>query len=128
MIFGPLCILGANLRFNMTLRYRLAIALCLVGTHVAHAQTSFPMITHVHPVAVQRGKSTEVTVEAQTNFGQAYKTLIHGTGVTAEVVPPSEPKKGVDPKTALTRSVKLKVTVAADAALGVREFRIASNL
>ena len=36
--------------------------LLLVLAVPAAAQTSYPMITHVTPVAVQRGKSTEVLV------------------------------------------------------------------
>lgn len=104
----------------------LAISFSFSG--IAQAQTSFPMITHVHPVALERGKTTEVTVEAQTNFGQAYKALFDAPGISAEIVPPPEPKKGVDPKTAPTRSIKLKITVAANAPLGMREFRVASNL
>ncbi len=92
------------------------------------AQTSFPMITHCTPVAVQRGTTTEITVSGQKNFAKAYKVLIEGTGVTAEVVQPKlDPKKPVDPK-AEVRSVDLKVAVAADAPLGVREFRIATEL
>ncbi len=95
------------------------------------AQTSFPMVTHVSPVAVQRGTTAEVTVECRTSsLAGAYKVLLEGTGVTAEVIPGKEPPKAADPKTpaALVLSCKLKVTVAPDAATGVREFRIASAL
>lgn len=85
------------------------------------AQTSFPMITHVTPVAVQRGRTAEVTVEGQMDFRGAYAVLVRGRGVTAEVQEVPSPKPPV-------RSVKLKVTVAADAPLGVREFRIVTSL
>src|SRR5436305_1642718 len=37
----------------------------------APAQTSFPMVTHCTPVAVQRGTTAEVTVEGQMNFAGA---------------------------------------------------------
>src|SRR6059058_2394439 len=84
----------------------------------AAAQTSYPMITHTTPVAVQRGKTTEVTVEGQMNFFGAYKALFAGLGVSAEVVPAPPPKAaGERPQ---VRSVKLKLTVAADAPPGVR--------
>ncbi len=92
----------------------------------ALAQTSFPMITHCTPTAVQRGSTAEVEVAGQMNFAGAYKVLVEGAGVTAEVVPPKGGKPA-DPK-AVVRSVKLKVTVTPDAPLGVREFRIASTL
>ena len=105
------------------------------------AQTSYPMITHTVPVAVQRGKTTEVTVEGQMDFSGVYKALFEGNGITAEILPASAPKPEpkTPPKSAKTdpkkppkktppRSVKLKLTVAADATLGVREFRLASAL
>ncbi len=100
---------------------------CILATASAvRAQTSYPMITHCHPVAVQRGKITEVVVEGQMNFSGAYQALFEGAGVLAEVVQPSI-AKSPDPK-AIVRSVKLKIAVASDAALGVREFRLASVL
>jgi hypothetical protein len=85
------------------------------------------MITHTSPVAVQRDKTTEVTVEGQMNFLDTYKALFEGTGITAEIVP-TPPPKATPPQKPLVRSVKLKLTVAADARLGVREFRLASAL
>jgi hypothetical protein len=100
-------------------------SLVLFALAVGHAaaQTSYPMITHTTPVAVQRGKTTEVTVDGQMNFRGAYKVLVGGSGITAEVVPP---RPGATP--AQVRSVKLKLNVAGDAAPGVREFRIATSL
>src|SRR5437016_4261069 len=103
----------------MTRRLSLiALALCLGGE--VSAQTSYPMITHVTPVAVQRGMTTEVTVDGQMNFFGAYLALFEGTGVKAEIVgaTPPRPAAGAAP---LVRNVKLKLTVAADAAPGVRE-------
>src|SRR3954471_15154563 len=108
---------------------RAFLALLLLPS-AAVGQTSFPMVTHVTPVAVRRGTSAEVTVECRTSsLAGAYKVLVEGTGVTAEVVGAKEAPK-FDPKAppATATSCKLKVTVAADAALGVREFRIASVL
>ena len=111
---------------------RVVIALvCAAGfAPRAAAQTSFPMVTHVSPVAVQRGTTAEVTVECRTSsLAGAYKVLTEGTGVSAEVVPLKDAPKA-DPKAPVPNvpSCKLKVTVAAGAALGVREFRIASAL
>jgi hypothetical protein len=105
----------------MTIRIHHLVAPLLVAGASSFAQTSFPMITHCTPVAVQRGATTEVTVEGQMNFAGVYKLLAEGKGISAEVV--------ADKKApATTRAVKLKVNVAADAALGVREFRLASSL
>jgi hypothetical protein len=85
------------------------------------------MITHTTPVAVQRGKTTEVVVSGQQNFLRVYKALFEGSGVTAEIVPQAPPK-AVAPQRPLVRSVKLKLTVAPNAALGPRDFRLASTL
>jgi hypothetical protein len=111
------------------MRVAFAAVLLLVVPAVAAAQTSFPMVTHVTPVAVQRGTTAEVTVECRTSsLANAYKVMFEGQGVSAEVVSPKEPPK-VDPKSPVPAlaSLKLKVTVAADAHPGVREFRIATK-
>ena len=79
------------------------------------------MITHVLPVAVQRGKKTVVVVSGQQNFAGVYKALFEGEGVSARVIPSAK-------KTPLVRSVTLELTVEANAAPGVREFRLASSL
>jgi hypothetical protein len=113
------------------MRNAIAFACVTVFAPVAAAQTSFPMVTHVTPVAVQRGTTAEVTVECRTSsLAGAYKVLMEGTGVTAEVVTEKEPPQPVDPKSPrlIVKSCALKITVAADAAVGVREFRIASSL
>src|SRR5262245_24416263 len=111
------------------MRPALAVLLVCLVPAVAAAQTSFPMVTHVTPGAVQRGTTTEADVACRTStlFG-AYKVLVEGDGVTAEVVPAKDAKTADKPPFPVVASSKLKVTVAADAALGVREFRIATQL
>jgi hypothetical protein len=106
------------------MRYLLAL---LISAPALSAQTSFPMITHTHPVAVQRGKAAEVTVEGQMNFYGAYKVLFEGDGLVAEIVPQKTPPP-MPPQPPQLRNTKLKLTAAADAPLGVREFRIATEL
>jgi hypothetical protein len=100
----------------------LVVLVLLAATGPMSAQTSFPMITHAYPVAVQRGTITEIAGEGQMNFAGAYKVLFEGTGVTAEATSPL-PLPG-----AVIKGVNMKVTVAKDAPLGVREFRIATSL
>jgi hypothetical protein len=111
--------------------------LLFICTTPAIAQTSYPMITHVTPVAVQRGKTTDVTVEGQMDFAGVNRVLFEGTGASAEVVEqakkPEEAKKSATAKKSKgappgTRNVRLRVTVAADAPTGVREFRVAGPL
>jgi hypothetical protein len=87
----------------------------------AGGQTSYPMITHVLPVAVERGKKSVVVVSGQQNFAGVYKALFEGNGITAKVVKPAK-------EAAVVRAVTLEVTVAADVLPGVREFRLASSL
>lgn len=85
------------------------------------AQTSFPMVTHTVPTAVQTGTTAEVSVEGLMNFAGAYKVLFREPGLSAEVIPAKDPK-------AATRSVKLKLTASADARPGVHDFRLATAL
>ena len=112
------------------MRLAFSMLALLLATAFASAQNSFPMLTHVTPVAVQRGSTSEVSVECRTStLHGAYKVLIGGTGVSAEIVPAKDAKPP-DPKAAtpVVAALKLKITVAADAAQGVREFRIASTV
>ncbi|HZP82343.1 MAG TPA: hypothetical protein VFB21_11950, partial [Chthonomonadaceae bacterium] len=110
-------------------------SVCVVGlARPAAAQTSFVMLGSTFPTGVQRGKTTEVTVRAGGNGGAnlygAYKALFEGEGVQAEIVPPEKGWPAKDPKKPWdlpgVGEVKMKVTVAADAPLGVREFRVAT--
>jgi hypothetical protein len=90
------------------------------------------MLGCVYPVTVQRGKTSTVTVYASGNGGSnvygAYKALIEGGGMHAEVVPPEKGWPARDPKAPDTvpgvDHVDLRVTVDADAAPGVRELRL----
>jgi hypothetical protein len=95
----------------------------------ASAQTSFPMLNSVFPCGLERGKSVELTLSGLHNYHGAYRVLVQGTGVTAEVVPPAGGWPAADAKTGVVptlNEVKLKVTAAPDAALGIREFRVAT--
>jgi hypothetical protein len=104
----------------------LPLLILLAAVAPLRAQTSYPMITHVTPVAVQRGTTTAVTVEGQMNFAGVHTLLVEGKGVSGDVVAAPPAKSGATP--AVVKSVKLKLNIAADADLGVREFRLASTL
>jgi hypothetical protein len=113
------------------MRVPIAALIVALSPLVSFAQTSFPMVTFVNPVAVQRGTTAEVTVQCQaSSLAGAYRVLVEGGGVSIEVLPVQETKKAAaDPKSPVpvVPSVKLKVTVAADAQLGPREFRVAAR-
>lgn len=107
---------------------RLAILLLFLGlVGVLPAQTSYPMITHVTPVAVQRGKTVELTIEGQQNFWGTTAIVFEGTGLKGE---PSEAVKPLPAGTTqpVVKSTKCKITVAPDALPGLREFRVISRL
>ncbi len=106
----------------MLRRFLLPAMLLLAGR--VSAQTSYPMITHASPVALQRGTTTEVTVSGQMNFAGIYKALFDGIGLSAVELPPAPAASAK----AAVKSLKLKIKVDADAALGVRDFRLASTL
>jgi hypothetical protein len=105
------------------MRNFVAFTLLFLGLCPLAAQTSYPMISHSIPVAVQRGTSAEVTVEGKMNFFGASKVFVEGTGVTAEVVDKAPPRPAGSPVPQVGK-VKLRVTAAPDALPGVREFRI----
>ena len=96
-------------------------ALLLFATQ-AGAETPYPEITYILPNAVQRGTTSEVTVvarQARRGFETASQVFFGGTGLRAEVLPRDE-------KAPLERR-KLRVTVAPDATLGLREVRVATG-
>ena len=109
-------------------------ALFLMPMEQAQAQTPFPMVAGAYPVGVQRGKTTDITVYAGgtggANLYGAYKAMVQGVGVKADVVPPEKGWPAKDPKTPWAlpgiTEIKLRVTIAPDAPLGVREFRVAT--
>ncbi|MFO0966859.1 MAG: PPC domain-containing protein [Gemmataceae bacterium] len=106
---------------------RLAFLLVASLASPVVGQTSFPMITHANPVALQRGQTTEIEVIGQQNFFGAYEAIFDGKGIKAQIVPQKEPP-ATPPAKPVVKSVKLKVTVDKDAAPGVRDFRIATSL
>src|SRR5262245_8738502 len=67
---------------------RFAAVLLLFVASTARADTSYPMIMAVRPVAVQAGKTGECEFESRYNLHGAYKVLVTGSGVVGEVDPP----------------------------------------
>lgn len=92
------------------------------------AETSYPMLMSLHPVAAQVGVTSEHEVQARYNLYGAYQVFVTGTGVTAEVIE-QELKPGEKPpeKKPVLATIKLRFTVAPDALPGVREFRVATS-
>lgn len=117
--------------FNANVLCRFLLFLCILSSAAsqqADAQTSYPMLMSLKPVAIQVGTSSECELQSRYTMAGAYQVFVSGTGVKAEVVPPEAPKDppkpGEKPKD-LTK-LKVKFTVAADALPGVRELRLAT--
>lgn len=88
------------------------------------AQTAYPMLMSLRPVAIQAGSSAEITVSSRYSLAGAYQTLISGEGVTAEIVP-VEPKEGEAAKKPLEK-MKIRVAAEAESLPGVRDLRMAT--
>lgn len=89
------------------------------------ADTFYPMLMSISPVAVQAGAVAECEAHARYNLHGAYKVFVTGTGVVGEVDPPKIDPKQPAAKTAVDK-LKIRFKAAADALPGVREVRIAT--
>ncbi len=125
------------------LRFRsatLVVGLCTLGTmligteRIVQAQTAYPMLMAIKPVAAQVGQASEHQVFARYSLDGAYQVLVSGSGVTGEVIPEPKDEKPADgkksdekkkPKKA-PEELKVRFTVSADALPGVRDVRIAT--
>ncbi|MCA9177021.1 MAG: hypothetical protein KDB14_21175 [Planctomycetales bacterium] len=87
----------------------------------AAAQTSYPMLMSLHPVAAQTGATTEHTLESRYSMFGATAVVVTGEGVTGEIVHPPIKEGAPEPN---LQSISIKFTVAEDALPGVRDFRI----
>jgi hypothetical protein len=114
----------------MIRRFALIAGLGLgLAARAAQAQTSYPMLMSVHPVAAQAGQTSEHVVQARYSLEGATQVLVTGEGVTGEIVSEEtkdgdEAKKDDKGKKKSTESLTVRFTVAPDAMPGVRDFRI----
>jgi hypothetical protein len=102
-----------------------SVVLLLAAASPAFADTNYPMVMAINPVAAQVGQTSECEIVARYSLYGAYKVLVTGTGVTGEIEPPP-PKEGEKPpaKKPVVERLKVRFKVAADAMLGVRDVRI----
>ncbi|MCA9121564.1 MAG: PPC domain-containing protein [Planctomycetaceae bacterium] len=94
--------------------------LLLLIADVATAQTSYPMLMSLKPVAAQVGQISEHTLKSRYTMLGAYDVIVTGEGVKGEIIPP-EIKEGEKPN---LQEIKIRFDVASDALPGVRDFRI----
>ena len=91
---------------------------CL-GVLRAGAQTSYPMLISLTPLACRRGETTEVRVTGRFNLQGAFSVYADAPGVSGEVIPPAEADRAK-----ATDQASMKLTVAGDARPGPAEIRI----
>ncbi|HIF35032.1 MAG TPA: hypothetical protein EYQ75_25925 [Planctomycetaceae bacterium] len=107
-------------------RFSLLFAtLVLALTTRAASQTSYPMLMSLQPAAAETGVSSEHTITSRYSMYGADQVIVTGEGVLGEIIHP-EIKEGEKEKPPNLQSIKVRFTVAADAAPGVRDFRIAT--
>ncbi|MBC8351735.1 MAG: PPC domain-containing protein [Planctomycetes bacterium] len=103
---------------------RAPILFVLVAISVANeravAQTSYPMLMSLKPVAAHVGNSSEHTLKSRYTMLGTYDVIVTGEGVTGEIIHP-EVKEGEKPN---LQEIKIRFNVASDAQPGVRDFRI----
>lgn len=106
---------------------RVALIVSLLSTLCvsANAQTSYPMLMSLKPVAAQVGATSEHTVSSRYSMYGAYDVIVTGKGVTGEIVPSDAKPDDKGNKPSLTK-IKVRFHIAADAEPGVRDFRIAT--
>jgi hypothetical protein len=106
---------------NATLAlFLMPFAFC-VGS-AGRADTFFPMVMSVSPVAVQTGQTSECEITARYSVHGAYRVLVTGTGVTGTAESAAAPKGKRPP----VNKIKVRFTVAPDALPGVRDVRLAT--
>lgn len=98
-------------------------SLCLIPLDSARAQTAYPMLMSAKPVAAVRGAKSELTLRSRYSMYGAYRVLVSGTDVQAEVVPHAVADGRKIPT--LT-DLRIRLDVAPQAATGVRDIRVAT--
>ncbi len=97
---------------------------CLGLVANLRAQTAYPMLMSISPVAAQAGAASEHTFRSRYSMEGAYQVWVSGQGVQAEVVPLEKVDAKGNPNSG--ENLKVKFTVAADALPGVRDVRVAT--
>src|SRR5437016_761214 len=117
---------GARGRSWSSLLWLVSLCLCVSVVSPLRADTFYPMIMAVRPVAVQAGKSCECEFESRYNLHGAHTVLVSGSGVVGEVDPVPPPKAGEKPPATKPQVTRLKVRfkTAPDALPGMRDVRL----
>ncbi len=87
------------------------------------AQTSYPMLMSLKPVAAQAGRTSQHTIKSRYSMYGASQVLVSGDGVTGRILHP-EPKEGDEKKEPNLQAMTVEFTVEDGALPGVRDFRV----
>ncbi len=102
---------------------RSLIAACLLFCPaLLQAQTAYPMLMSIKPVAATVSQSSEHTIISRYTMFGAYEILVSGQGVTGEVLPMTMTPEEAAKKP--LEQLKVRFHVAADALPGVRDVRV----
>ncbi len=93
---------------------------------VGFAQTSYPMLMTLEPIAIQVGTSSEMVVKSRSSMWGANKVMVSGNGIIGKVMHPDlpEPKEGEEATEPSLTSLTIKFTASPDAQPGVRDFKV----
>ncbi len=104
---------------------------CLAGwlagtcwTLNAVAQTAYPMLMSVSPVAAQAGTTSQHTFRSRYSMADAYQVWVSGEGVVGEAVPMEKVDAKGKPNNG--ESLTVKFTIAPGALPGARDVRVAT--
>ena len=103
-----------------------SLILVLFVAATATAQTSYPMLMTLEPIAIQVGTNADMVVKSRSSMWGANKVMVSGQGVTGEVMHPAPPegKEGEEVKEPSLTNLTIKFTAAPDAQPGVRDFKV----
>lgn len=73
-------------------RFLVGLIASLACASLADAQTSFPMVKGLRPMAAQIGQTSELELDSQFSLDGAYQVFVDAPGVTAEVIAPPAPQ------------------------------------
>ena len=97
---------------------RYALFVMLLASPCAVAQTDYPTLLGVHPTGVQRGQTTDLLVYTwRSSLAGAYTLLFDGDAKDFQTTILSDGKQG---------PLSVRLTVAANARTGIRQFRVAT--
>jgi hypothetical protein len=101
----------------------LGVLFCV--SSLTRAQTSYPMLMSLQPVAAQVGTTSEHTIHSRYTMYGANEVIVSGAGVRGEIVHPEKKPADKEKVPALT-TMKIRFHVDNDAMPGVRDFRIST--